>query len=97
MPRFLFYVNENPTQKHITGHRELKGPCNHVFQQLLSGNTTMSVNISRRNNCIKIAETANSYWLLIWSDSYHNAKNNTYLRQIASRLGVPINDCKHCC
>lgn len=98
MPRFLFYVNENPTVKHITGHPEKNGSCGHIFKQLMSGNTQMNPSVSSMENktCIKIAETENSYWLIIWAEDYNSAKNNSSLQQIANRLGVSIEDCRIC-
>jgi len=43
--RVLVYVNENPTEKHITIHCERKRACSEVFKQLLSGTTQMNTNI----------------------------------------------------
>lgn len=99
--RILVYVNENPTEKHITIHCERKGPCNCVFQNLASGRTQMTstlIDLSNGNKtAIKIAETENSYWILLWIDKDKNPQQNNIIKQIAKNLGVQINNCKHCC
>ena len=97
MPRFLFYVNENKDRKHITGHPETKGSCGHIFKQLTNKITKMEASITKLDeNCIKIAKTQNSYWLIIWAVNYQSAKSNGSLQAIAQRLNTVITDCKHC-
>ena len=103
MPRFLFYVNINPDRKHITGHCEHSQACKHVFKQLISNNTSMkpTIGILSQNNdkgCIKIGETDNSFWLIIWGDTYNNAKNHPCLTRIMQEYSIQsISDCKDCC
>lgn len=99
--RILVYVNENPTEKHITIHRERTEPCSYVFQNLISGRTQMSSTLVDLSNgekrAIKIAETENSYWILLWIDKDDDAQEKSIIKQIAQNLGVKIKDCKHCC
>jgi len=99
--RVLVYVNENPTEKHITIHCEKKGPCSHVFQQLISGNTQMNLTIQDlsqgRKEAIKIAETENAYWILLWVNTYDAARNHNIIQHVAGELGVQPRTCQHCC
>ncbi len=90
--RVLVYVNENPTEKHITIHCEKGSACGHVFQQLLSGNTRMNKNIEDLSKgwktAIKIAEVENSYWILLWVNNYDAVESHSIIQQVARQLGV---------
>ena len=98
--RFLVYVNTNPDRKHITIHCEKSKSCGHVFQQLIAQQTSANPTISTINNSkevIKIAETDNSYWLVIWASDLNSLLNNPALQNIAQNLGVTPLQCQHCC
>ena len=101
--RFLVYVNENTDRKHITIHCETNGPCGHVFQQLISQQTTFQPKISTipptstSKEIIKIAETDNSYWLIVWARNLDEVKNNPELQKIAQGLRISIEECEKWC
>jgi len=102
--RVLVYVNTNPSQKHITIHCEITNSCPHVFQQLISQNTSMTTTIRSWNNkrVIKIAETSNSFWLLIWIDANscincQNLINDPFIQNIAKQYQIsPQKISVHC-
>ena len=99
--RILVYVNKNPTMKHITIHCERTQACSHVFQNLASGRTQMNSSLVDLSNgdkrAIKIAETENSYWILLWIDEDEKARENSIITRISQDLGVEIEDCQKCC
>ena len=88
---------KNPTEKHIMIHCERGGACSHAFQQLQSGTTQMNPTVQDlsggQKEAIKIAETTNGYWILLWVSSCDDAENNSVIQQIAQLLGVQPKTC----
>ena len=100
--RALVYVNINPTQKHITIHCEENNPCSVIFQQILSGNANPKCNIQQLSNdksVIKIGETDNSFWLLIWVKDIEDCRqliNHPEIQNIANKHGIQNITIHHC-
>ena len=98
--RILVYVNTNNTQKHITIHLEKK-VCPYIFQNV-SKNSSIIINpiqdVSEdiANEVIKIAETENSFWLLVHANSCEEVINSKVIQEISRSLKVPIQICKEC-
>ena len=101
--RFFVYVNENPSEKHITIHCETNGPCGDILKQIIAENTTARNDISTlpsnstSKEVIKFAETDNSYWLIIWAQNVDMVFRNKELQKIAGNLGVSIDKHNNCC
>lgn len=92
--RVLVYVNENSDKKHIYIHCEIKKPCGDIFKQLLASNTKMTPTISDLSGgskeAIKIAETENSYWILLYANSCEGIERHQIIQDIAKKLGIAI-------
>lgn len=85
--RVFIYVNTNTTQKHITIHCESKKPCPHIMQQILRANAIVSCKISsltQNKSIIKIGETENSFWLLM----YANCCDDSFLRTFLDNVEI---------
>lgn len=85
--RVFIYVNTNETQKHITIHCENKRPCPHIMQQILRANVSVSCDISlltQDKSIMKIGETQNSFWLLM----YINCCDNSFLQMFLNNVEI---------
>lgn len=102
--RVLVYVNHTPGTAHIEIHCECNGVCPRVFQQILSGNAQVlkcleDFDPGNPKQFIKIAETKNAFWLLVWipNTCCHELKDNPLIQQIAKSYGITSNQIKiHC-
>ena len=79
---------------------ERGGACGHVLQQLISRTTQMNSTVrdlsQGQKEAIRIAETDNSYWILLWVDNYDVVKNHNIIQQIAQELQVQPRTCQLC-
>jgi len=98
--RCLVYVNEATSRVII--HPERNGPCPHVFQQFIAGNTTMTTTVVDLSNgkkeVIKIAETKykDSYWLIVYGKDIDEIINNQIVQNIAKKLKTSPELCTDC-
>jgi len=88
--RYFVYVNTHPIEKHIRVHPEDKGPCNEIFKMIRIGSAyaTPSVIEKISDDIIKLGETDNSYWLLIWAKSLGDVLSHPFVKQIAKDLNL---------
>ena len=98
MPRFLIYVNTNPTQRHITVHPETTAPCQFVFQHVhLTGQHAAQFPIERlERNAFRVAEGDNGYWLLVWSPNIHEVYQNEHVLSAVQDLERNPQLCENC-
>jgi len=90
--RYFVYVNTHPIEKHIRVHPEDKGPCNEIFKMIKkeSAYATNSFIEKISEDIIKVGETDNSYWLLIWATSLGDVLNHSFVKQIAQDLDLDV-------
>jgi len=90
--RYFVYINTHPIEKHIMLHPQHNSPCNEIFKMIRIGSAyaTSSAIEKISEDTIKLGETENSYWLLIWATSLEDVLNHSFVKQIAQDLDLDV-------
>jgi hypothetical protein len=95
MARVFVHVNE--THKYVNIHFETNNACPDVFKHIAGGVYSANFPIERlASDTIKIGETGNSYWLIIWIDNPLVIINNQWVLQAQQKVGATAAICQRC-